>query len=161
MDRGDLFSGSALALELAPAAALNFAVAFAAASWLREQGLQDIAAPASIACGLVAFVGAWAGLHHAGGDKRRLALPQFDCAEPEWIETEPCDGSAPEDELLLDDILAEVGPQSRVVRLFDPAAMPTAGELHARIDRHLGGLPPADATGDLNAALAALRQSLR
>ena len=37
--------------------------------------------------------------------------------------------------LLLDDVLAEPGPNSRVVRLFDPAAMATAGELKSRLDQ--------------------------
>jgi hypothetical protein len=40
--------------------------------------------------------------------------------------------------LLLDDVLAQLGPDSRVVRLFDRDSMPTPGQLKARIDRHLG-----------------------
>jgi hypothetical protein len=86
---------------------------------------------------------------------------------------------APE-ELMLDDILAELGPDSRVVRLFDPAAMPTPGQLNARIERHLGegtspiappdaspadaspaDASPADASQALYDALAELRRSLR
>lgn len=69
------------------------------------------------------------------------------------------------DELLLDDILVQLQPDSRVVRLFDAAAMPTPGQLKARIDRHLGdgattaGL--ADASEALHEALAELRRSLR
>ena len=69
------------------------------------------------------------------------------------------------DELLLDDVLAQLGPDSRVVRLFDRAAMPTPGELRARIDRHLdhgrdsAGTP--DASQALHDALAELRRSLR
>jgi hypothetical protein len=69
------------------------------------------------------------------------------------------------DELVLDDILAKLGPQSRVVRLFDPAAMPTPGQLNARIERHLQAeKPPAaptDAAEDLYQALSDLRRSLR
>jgi len=69
------------------------------------------------------------------------------------------------DELLLDDVLAQVVPDSRVVRLFDRAAMPTPGELRARIDRHLDGSrgPAAapDASQALHEALAELRRSLR
>lgn len=66
--------------------------------------------------------------------------------------------------LLLDDMLARIGPDSRVVRLFDPAAIPTPGELRSRIDRHLqdqqaGNFP--DAAQALNDALADLRRSLR
>jgi hypothetical protein len=69
------------------------------------------------------------------------------------------------DELVLDDILAELGPQSRVVRLFDPSAMPTPAQLNARIEEHLREPRPAAAPGDasqaLYEALAELRRSLR
>ena len=68
-------------------------------------------------------------------------------------------------ELVLDDILAELGPNSRVVRLFDPSAMPTPGQLNARIEQHLRGSPapaaPADASQALYEALSDLRRSLR
>ena len=69
-------------------------------------------------------------------------------------------------ELLLDDVLAELAPDSRVVRLFDRAAMPTPGELQARIDRHLDSRgqvprPQPDASVALHDALADLRRSLR
>ena len=69
--------------------------------------------------------------------------------------------------LLLDDILAEMGPQSRVVRLFDRKAMasPSPGELQARIAYHLDDgaarTAPSDASQALSAALAELRRSLR
>ncbi|MEO5774095.1 MAG: hypothetical protein ABIQ32_08265 [Sphingomicrobium sp.] len=68
------------------------------------------------------------------------------------------------EELLLNDILGEIAPDSRVIRLFDPAAMPTAGELQSRIDRHLQNREaPAypDAAQALHDALADLRRSLR
>jgi len=76
--------------------------------------------------------------------------------------------------LVLDDILAELGPDSRVVRLFDRKAMgasPTPGQLQSRISDHLrDGAPPfappnaatpSDASQALSAALAELRRSLR
>ena len=70
-----------------------------------------------------------------------------------------------EEPLLLDDILAELGSNSRVVRLFDPAAMPTPGELGSKIDRHFEGEASAAQTHDaaqaLHDALAQLRRSLR
>jgi hypothetical protein len=69
--------------------------------------------------------------------------------------------------LLLDDVLAELRPDSRVVQLFDPERMPTAGQLKSRIDRHLGRVArdaPArhapDASQALYDALADLRRSL-
>jgi hypothetical protein len=68
-----------------------------------------------------------------------------------------------ESELVLDDVLVELETDSRVVRLFDPAAMPTPGQLQQRIDRHLGqrDSAPPDASQALHEALAELRRSLR
>lgn len=66
--------------------------------------------------------------------------------------------------LVLDDVLKQIGPDSRVVRLFDHKAMPTPGQLKSRIDDHLGGVTPpaeADASQALSDALAELRRSLR
>lgn len=66
--------------------------------------------------------------------------------------------------LVLDDVLAELEPDSRVVRLFDREAMPTPGQLQSRIDDHLGqrnSPAAADAAQALSDALAELRRSLR
>jgi len=66
--------------------------------------------------------------------------------------------------LELNDILHELQPDSRVVRLFDRKAMPTPGQLKARIDTHLDGVPQrplSDASQALSDALAELRRSLR
>lgn len=72
---------------------------------------------------------------------------------------------AGDDELVLDDVLASLGEGSRVVRLFDPSAMPTPGELKARIDRHLDepdeSLLSSDASKALHDALSELRRTLR
>lgn len=85
----------------------------------------------------------------------RLLLEHYKAAE----EPEPEAGEEP---LLLDDILAELGPDSRVVRLFDPEAMPTPGQLKSKIDRHLEpGEEAADAGQALHHALADLRRSIR
>ena len=67
-----------------------------------------------------------------------------------------------EDELVLEDILAALGPDSRVVRLFEPGNMPTPAQMKAPIDRHLEGDGTAapDASQALHDALAALRRSL-
>jgi len=69
------------------------------------------------------------------------------------------------DALVLDDALAEMSPDSRVVQLFDRSAMPTPAQLRARIDRHLAGGASNETTPDaseaLFAALADLRRSLR
>ena len=66
-----------------------------------------------------------------------------------------------EDELVLDDILAALNPDSRVVRLFEPGTLPTPGQLRTRIDRHLNEPPGNDASQALHDALAELRRSLR
>jgi hypothetical protein len=65
------------------------------------------------------------------------------------------------DELLLDDPLAPVKAESRVVQLFGPQPLPTAGELQTSIDRHLECRQAPDASAALSAALAELRRSLR
>ena len=79
------------------------------------------------------------------------------------------------DELVLDDIVAEPEPDSRVVRLFDRQAMPSPGQLRQQIDRHLavsdlpekggpeetGPEETGDASQALSDALSELRRSLR
>lgn len=74
-------------------------------------------------------------------------------------------GADPEEPLILDDVLSKIGPDSRVVRLFDRAAMPIPGQLKDRIDHHLGAAAPhpalADASEALYTALNELRRSLR
>lgn len=70
-----------------------------------------------------------------------------------------------EDALILDDVLDAVGPDSRVVRLFDASAMPSPAELKARVDRYLGQdaawARSPDASQALVDALTELRRSLR
>jgi hypothetical protein len=91
----------------------------------------------------------------AAAETEELLLTDVDRLEP---------GQAGEDELILEDVLAELSDDSRVVRLFDPAAMPDAGELKARIDRHLDKsveMPAPDASKALHEALFELRKSLR
>ena len=90
---------------------------------------------------------------------------EFERAEQLMIEHFALARAAEEEPLLLDDILAQLGPDSRVVRLFDPDAMPTPGQLKSRIDRHLEPAhgPPElpDAGQALHDALDELRRSIR
>lgn len=58
--------------------------------------------------------------------------------------------------LVLDDKLAEVDANARVVRLFDRKAMPTPGVADGTSTH-----APSDASHELSAALAELRRSLR
>jgi len=107
-----------------------------------------------------------------------FALGQFDLAELSFAPVEELVltdadrleaasvAETEKDELVLDDVLAGLGEDSRVVRLFDVAAMPTPGQLKARIDHHLGkaqspGAGLVDASAALHEALAELRSSLR
>jgi len=80
-------------------------------------------------------------------------------------EADRIDPPAGDDELVLDDILANMGEDSRVVRLFDATAMPTLGQLRAQVERHLGQTRAVreapDASAALHEALAELRSSLR
>jgi hypothetical protein len=126
-------------------------------------------------------------LRVAGAPSEPFVLPDFDLADFEFSEppeelllterlvpadelvltdADRIDGAAP---LVLDDILDAIGPEARVVRLFDRMAMPTPGptpgQLHSRIANHVNdGVPlcaPSDASQALSAALAELRRSLR
>lgn len=83
----------------------------------------------------------------------------------------PFEEATDEDELLLDDPLVDLEPDSRVVRMFERQDA-TPGELVARIADYLGErTPPAgvqipvqrplDASAALHAALANIRASLR
>lgn len=119
------------------------------------------------------FAAALAAVRGLGGRPTPFTLAAFevnpikpeDAAEELFLSGEQIHRPEAGDELLLDDVLASLAPDSRVVRLFDPAAMPSAGELHANIDRHLrsAGRPaePHDASQALSDALAELRRSLR
>lgn len=103
----------------------------------------------------------------------RLPVPVFDVREMEPIESDELlltdryveAGASESDALVLDDVLGELAPDSRVVRLFDAAAMPTPGELNEQIRQHLEtgrtGNRSQDASQALHEALAELRRTLR
>jgi hypothetical protein len=167
--------------EVAAAAALGGACAFALASLLLAQGIvSTVPAASALTCGLV-FLLAYAALaRDASGAPHHLdfalePIPTFE-AQPmgellltdadRLIEVYPEDSrGADGGELLLDDVLAVLRPDARVVRLFDVNALPTPGQLQASIDRHLGSSgsrsAPPDASEALHQALAELRRSLR
>lgn len=149
------------AIDAAAAAALAGAIAFAAVTLLAPGAVWTAAA-----AGLT-FLAAHALLRRVASQPARFALATFaeTLLEPnELILTGADRLEQPEEPLVLDDILAAMGPDSRVVRLFNPASMPTAAQLSRRIDRHLDkkSVPPqADASDALHAALDELRRSLR
>ncbi len=154
-------------VSFAAAAIFAVAVAFAAGRLFVSTAAAGVAAVA-------AFALVWQMLRLIGPNDQELALAQFAPAEltledsDELLLTE-ADRLTPEgpatDELLLDDVLASLGEDSRVVRLFDASAMPTPGQLRTRIDRHLNHTHSEagsrDASQALHAALAELRGSLK
>ncbi len=174
-----------LTADAGAAAALAAAMAYAI--------LLTVAPVPAAAGGALAFVAAFAGLrsvrpHDPGYALTEFGLIPLEAEQPDELILTEVDRLLPElvlseadripdeliltdadrlseGELVLEEVLAGPAPDSRVVRLFDPAAMLTPGQLHDRIDRHLSGsgLPAAspDASQALHQALADLRRSLR
>ena len=166
--------------ERGASAVLGGAIAFAALRFLEgrvpEPQLGFLAAIAGIMSCLVCL----RSLTAFAGRGPQFAVSAFDLKELDGFELDELlltdrvndelvlteadrlDSAAP---LELDDILAEIGPDSRVVRLFDRKAMPTPGQLKTRIDSHLEQAAPSlaqpDASQALSDALAELRRSLR
>jgi hypothetical protein len=162
-----------LAADAAASALLAAAIAYASST----AGWAALAVPASV----VACVGGFAVLRRVAPGEASFAVQGFTAAD--WTFDEPdellltdlaeelvltdADRVVPDEAeqvLILEDILAKLGAESRVVRLFDPSAMPAPDQLKARIDRHLetGGLGRAsDSSQALHDALADLRRSLR
>jgi hypothetical protein len=147
------------------------AVGYAAHSWLGPRVGDPLLALESGAATAIALLLSHRMLSVVRPDTRQRPLAIFDVREIEEMpaEEEPLelvDIFEPSEEPLdLHDILAELGSESRVVRLFDRAAMPTPGELKDRIDGRFDEMPDAvrsaDAAQALHEALAELRRSLR
>ena len=118
--------------------------------------------PACVAAALAGMAVGWAAVRIVPGNPRKT-LPVFDPV-PIMSRDDAYTDMAPaefDDTLLLDDGPAELPQSSRVVQLFAPGAHPTAGELSARIDHHLGAADAPDASDALHAALEEIRRSLR
>ena len=151
------------AVDSAASALFAGASAFAAYRWLALDLTQPMLGAGAGAAGLLAYVCCRRALGAVVAGASAHRVPVFDVRELEPFDPESFD-DAPEP-LLLDDVLAEPQPDSRVVRLFDAAAMATPAELKSRIDRHLEGgataAQSAEATQALHDALAELRRSLR
>jgi len=168
-------AGSVLRIEMGidRAASALFALAggYFAFHWFSVGFTQQVARLETVVTSVVAYLLSAQILAAIRPEARKLPVPIFDVRdvepieEPELLLTERFEPPASEDTLILDDILAKLGSDSRVVRLFDPAAMPTAGELKSRIDRHLDQEASAAQTSDaaqaLHDALAELRRSIR
>ena len=158
-------------IDRAASALFAAAVAYAAYALLAPHSARPLPGAESAGIAALAYLLGVRALHAVQPQPRRLPVPVFDVRQIEDAELpellldehheEP--GGIEQQPLVLDDILAEVEPDSRVVRLFDRAAMPTPGQLNARIERHLTGDPsaPHDASEALHEALEELRRSLR
>ena|SRR5438477_1180282 len=160
-------------MERAAAALFAAAVGYAIYLWLRGGVLQPALGAYGGGASALAFL-LCSRVFTAARRKPHFPVPVFDLREVETFESgdellltdadrlRPVPGQ--EEPLVLDDILAEIGPDARVVRLFDRRAMPTPGQLQSRIDSHLeqGSAAAApDASQALSDALAELRRSLR
>lgn len=154
-------------------ASTTFALAtgFAVYRWFLPSLAQPMIGAYAAAAGAVAFLLADRMQAKFGTKRKYPASVPFQVLEyapeplPELLLSEPyAPASAAADPLVLDDILAELGPDSRVVRLFDRDAMPTPAQLKSRIDAHLGRsaahAPVPDASQALHDALAELRRSI-
>lgn len=148
------------------------AVGYASYSWLSAQVGNPFLALESGAATAIALLLSHGMLSAVGPGTRQSPVQIFDVREIDEMpaEEQPWDlvdifEPASEEPLDLEDVLAQINSEARVVRLFDPAAMPTAGELKDRIDDHLDEMPDAarsaDAAQALHDALAELRRSLR
>jgi hypothetical protein len=133
-----------LTLDLAAAATLGGAVWFAILSLLNVPGV-------AVAGGVLVFVGVGSGLVRLPSDVP--AISSFAPAPLEFAEQE-------EEPLLLDRPI-EIRPNSPLVRLHKP--IPTPGELHHSIERHLEvqRFSARDDVEKLSEALAQLRQAIR
>jgi hypothetical protein len=173
-------------IELVAAALFGGAVAYASHTGLAETISDLQLGPCSGGAGILAFLACGRAMRMAADRRPKLKISIFDVREIDFVEppelvltdadrlgpdelvltrTDRLDEQIQEGPLVLDDILAEIGPDARVVRLFDRKAMPTPGQLSSRIDRHLGQTTPPssqpDAAKALSDALAELKRSLR
>lgn len=160
-------------MDRAAAALFAGAAAYAAYVGFAPSSRWPLLGAEAAVVGALAFLVCSRALNAVRPEAPRLPVPVFDVREIDPIEpaellmSERHESAGPgaEEPLVLDDVLAELGPGSRVVRLFDPAAMPTPGQLNDCIERHLErGAPPAppqDASQALHDALAELRRTLR
>jgi hypothetical protein len=160
-------------IRLSAAACLAAAVGFAGYHAVdRLTGVPGMIAAGGFSA-IAAYPAALALLHVLEGPTKPFPQPIFEMVEIKPIQMDellltdadrlPAGDDQPP--LVLDDILVETAPDSRVVQLFDRSAMPSPGQLKARIDQHLDGgtprSPSPDASEALFAALAELRRSLR
>jgi len=126
------------AVDVAAAAVLAAAVGFGA-------GATGLGAVPTIAAAVAASVAGFAFLRNVSAGDRAYNLPGFELL--------PLEFAAEAEELLLQDELGTLPPDSRIIRLFDPGREEGALKRPAPQD--------PDAAQALTEALAELRRSLR
>jgi hypothetical protein len=145
------------------ALALAGAAGFAALALLEPVATFGLRALAAAAAAGSAFLAGWWSVNRVGAQAPAYPVATF---EPGSFEQAPLElTEVHQPPLDLDDVLHAVGPDARVVRLFDVRAVASPTELKARVDRYLGqGASWArspDASQALVDALTELRRSLR
>lgn len=140
-------------------------------------GFYDLPIVPGLAAAAIAFTGTRAALKRIdprfgainGGSLKSAAYSELDLSDfldvgalvTPMVSAE----DQPMDELLLlDDVLVQVGPGSRVTQLFGQGEQPSAGELAMQIDRHLKARSHEEGPDESAAmfeALGKLRGSLR
>lgn len=160
-------------VDRSASAAFGLSCGYAAYVWFSTLVAQPMLGAGTGGVAVFAYLCCLRALTRVAANAGRLPLPVFDLREVDVAQGDELlltdryqpRAAGADDLLVLDDILAELEPDSRVVRLFDPAAMPTPTELKSRIDRHLdrSAAPEgnADAAQALHEALAELRRSIR
>lgn len=146
-------------------AVFGLACGFAAYAWFAAQAQGSVLAVETAAASVLAYVLSFRILSSVQPQPRRMPVPVFDVREVEPMEpaelqlSEPTEARLPTapEPLLLEDELPQAEADSRVVRLFDPAAMPAATQADAQIS----AAQSADAAQALHDALAELRRSIR
>lgn len=164
-------------VDRAASALFGLACGYATNLWFVGELSGPVVGAVTVAAAAFAYLLSTRALGAVHPQLPRFPVPIFDVREVEPMSSERTDAAellltdrvepadtTGEEPLLLDDILAEPGSNSRVVRLFDPSAMPRAGELRSRIDSHLDSEISAaqthEASQALHDALAELRRSL-
>jgi hypothetical protein len=173
-------------VDRAASALFGLACGYAANLWFVGELSKPVLGAATAAAAAFAYLLSTRALGAVHPQLPRLKVPIFDVREVEPMDptelvpandaeetdraellltdrVEPAQTTG-EEPLLLDDILAEPLSNSRVVRLFDPSAMPGAGDLKSRIEGHfkseISAAQTHDAAQALHDALAELRRSL-
>lgn len=154
-----------IGIDGAASAALATAVAFATSRWVEPWMVQPQLGTFVALAGAATLGLCWMGLSWVDARPQEFPAGMFDLGvlAPSRSKSDLvlADAERIDDALLLEDVLADVGPDSRVTRLFDPQTMPTPGQLKARIDHHLDRdpdreTPHSPAPDDSQALLDAL-----